>query len=236
METRAEQRLKDGAGLLRRPEQRPVVDVERDLDASPGGLADRIGDRAPRALGERRGDAGHEQDPRIEQRIPVERLGRDLPERGVEAVVRHLRRQRRIAGLHEIERHPALAADAVRQIDTDAAVLVDEPLGEIAMRDDRGERRPPPKLGQQAGDVGFGAGRGQPQLPAGGQAVAARDREADLRFSKRRQIIGAHWVRSGPRRCDRSDAVMTATPGRWPASARWQPPADPSRRRSNARR
>jgi hypothetical protein len=41
-----------------------------------------------------------------------------------------------------MERHSALAADAVLEVDADAAILVDEPLGQIPLRDDRGVRRP----------------------------------------------------------------------------------------------
>ena len=240
-----EQRLEDGAGLLRRPQQRAVVDVERHLDAAPGRLAHRPGDGLPRVVGERGGDAGHEQHPRVEQRVPVERRRRDLPELGVEAVVDHLGRQWRIAGLHEIERHPPLAADAVRKIDADGAILVDEPLGEIALRDHRGESRSPSQLGQQAGHVGLRTGRRQAQLPAGGQTVASRNRQPDLRFSQGRQIIGCHWLLPSMAeappippgtRPSSTERGLTATPERWPAAARWRLPAGPWRRRSSGRR
>ena len=91
------------------------------------------------------------------------------------------------------------------------------------------------ELGQKAGYVGLGAGGGEPQFAAGGEAVALGDREADLRLTERSQIVGGHLVIPP---CDRDElgavvgaVVMEATPPRWPAATRPPPPADPSRLR-----
>ena len=106
-------------------------------------------------------------------------------------VVEHAGRHRILTGLHEIQRDAPFGLHTdVGNVDPNTAELVDDPISKIALRHDRGPTGTTPKLGQQAGHIGLGAGCGGTQLLGINETFTLIAGEPDLPLADGRDVVG----------------------------------------------